>query len=202
MPKRRKVLIGLGGTIALAGCSGDTGTEEEPTEQETDTPTETATEEPTPTETEEPTPTQTEQPEQNVYEIGEWFIVDEDNIGVTVTETRSGYSLGSEEADGIFQVFEMEIENLGEESVELGFDNFKMEDSEGRRYEGDRNLSFVLEDSISSTWESINPGITTLARIGFDVPEDREIPYFVVISGVFTGNEEEAYKVRYRPILF
>lgn len=35
MPKRRKVLLGLGGSMAIAGCTEDT---DEETEDETDTP--------------------------------------------------------------------------------------------------------------------------------------------------------------------
>ena len=40
MPNRRKVILGIGGTIALAGCAGDTE-EQESTPTDTPTPTET-----------------------------------------------------------------------------------------------------------------------------------------------------------------
>lgn len=53
MPKRRKVLIGLGGAVTLAGCTGDTDEETEDSEPDAEQQ-ETSTEEPTQTPTEEP----------------------------------------------------------------------------------------------------------------------------------------------------
>jgi len=62
MVKRRKVLLAIGTSFALAGCSGDTDSEsgDSQTNTQTEEPTETAT--PTETKTETPTQTATQEP--------------------------------------------------------------------------------------------------------------------------------------------
>ena len=66
MRTRRDLLIGVGATFCLAGCSGNGDTEstttQQPTTTSTPTPTTTPTQTSTPTETETQTPTETEEP--------------------------------------------------------------------------------------------------------------------------------------------
>ncbi|WP_144900813.1 hypothetical protein [Halobellus captivus] len=80
MVKRRKVLLGIGTSFALAGCSGDTETDtgdsqtnaqtEEPTD--TSTPTKTSTETPTETATQEPTEASGSSYQVRITYQGEW----------------------------------------------------------------------------------------------------------------------------------
>ena len=102
MPNRRKVLIGLGGSVALAGCTGDTD-DEEPEEEE-DTPTET----PEETESEEDTEEEEEttQEEQNQLEEPPYeevlepeyidehvkLVEDFDSFSVRITSRIGGFS--------------------------------------------------------------------------------------------------------------
>jgi hypothetical protein len=174
--------------VAVAGCSEDI-------EEEPDTPVATPTEEPdtpvaTPTEepdvsvaTPEEQPTEEPEPDEVIYEIGENFVVEEENLEITVTDVRSGETFGPNEADGIFQAVEMDITNIGDESIDIGHSLFEMKDAEGgeARYEPDTEMSVYLEEGISGLYESINPGITTTLQIIFDIPED-VVPELVIAT--------------------
>jgi hypothetical protein len=143
MPKRRKVLIGLGGSIAIAGCSGDT--EEEPQQEQTDTDTEEKPEQEETEEQNEPEP---------VFEFvsispenGEFLTTEEIDVEVEVKNTGNGSGRGIIEfriQDGYEAAKEIELE-----SGEVTTLNFSFEPTDIDP--GDIGYSFHSEDdSISS----------------------------------------------------
>lgn len=105
MVTRRRVLLGIGTSIAVAGCSGDSGGSEA-TDTPTETPTPTSTETPTPTPTETPSPTPTDTPtatpteeEPSDEEIME---VMESTLSVFGITMRS-YSIEGDEAQIVYE---------------------------------------------------------------------------------------------------
>jgi len=106
MPNRRKVLIGLGGSVALAGCTGETDEEEpEPEEEEPeeDTPTET----PEETESEEET-----EEEEQVEEVSEFVLSD-------LSPTNDTFEQGEEIEASVIVENEGNIEDTKEITTEF-----------------------------------------------------------------------------------
>ncbi|MDQ2055509.1 MULTISPECIES: hypothetical protein [Halobellus] len=110
MIKRRKVLLGMGTSVVLTGCSGGsdngpTKTEtstEVPTEASTPTPTDTPT--PTPTNTPTPTPTDTSTPTPTEEEPSDKEIMEMMGSSLSVFGiTMRSYSIEGDEAQIVYE---------------------------------------------------------------------------------------------------
>jgi hypothetical protein len=123
------------------------------------------------------------------YSMNEKFVVEEEDLEISVVDTASGETFGPNTADGIFQAVEMEITNVGTDAIDIYHDLFKMTNTENDdvRYDPDSDMSFYLENGISGVFETINPDITKNIQVIFDIPSD--------IDPIFIINSETEYRV-------
>ncbi len=99
-----------------------------------------------------------------------------------------GYFFG-EEADGIFLIADVTIENIGKESKTLWTSYITIIDDQGRTYEHDSMAEIYLDDSFD--FEQLQPGLPKSGKIVFDVPAD--LKGFFKISSDELFSSEEAY---------
>ncbi|PSQ56730.1 MAG: hypothetical protein BRD23_09220 [Halobacteriales archaeon SW_9_67_25] len=196
---RRRLLRGCGLLLSgmLAGCRGDSGSEDgtptatpTPTAKEvsledggtdTDTPSPT----PTPTETPPPTPTPTETPPPTptaagiTHEIGERFTVGEGEDAVTyrLIEFARADRLGSEfnnsTADGTFLVVTVEVTNPQEDIITLPRNEFRTRSpSTWHKFDRDASEDIESDDRIDEpplVNTSIRSGASERGAVAFDV---------------------------------
>lgn len=102
----------------------------------------------------------------------------------------SGYLI--EQADGVFVILVLEIENIGKESEYLSSARFKLRDDRDRKYDADISAGVYLETMgyESLIFDKLGPGLTTEGSIVFDVPED-DTGLKLEISGGLLGGKAE-----------
>lgn len=110
--------------------------------------------------------------EVSTYEFGESI-----NIGgfeYVFEDYRTTSSVGgefvSEDADGVFFVLDVRIENVGNEPKYFSSDYVKIVDSEGRTFTTDTDGMVYVDDSV--TFEEMQPGLEKEGKLVYDIPED------------------------------
>lgn len=180
---RRKYLGGLLTATTLAGCSGDVDTEQN--QQRT-------------TETTEEVP---------MHEPGESFTVGSGarSIQYRVTDVKLategiGSSMVYAEPDGIFVVVILEMENVGDETLDITTNHLKLVDSEGRTFEADTEaLTYATNDgrieAEAITFDQLQPGLNVRRSVIYDVPTGAGYGLLVEPAGVFSGAESHVVPV-------
>lgn len=116
------------------------------------------------------TPKSTETTTQTTYSKGDKVIVGD--IAYTLnsagTVTSVGNSYFSEEADGIFIIVDITIENIGDKSIDISSNYINVVDSQGRTFESDAAANMYLEDNL--IFKQLQPGLPTSGKVVFDVP--------------------------------
>lgn len=124
---------------------------------------------------------------ERIFDMGESILVEEETLEIAVLDSRRTPAIGSgystKEANGIYEIVTIEAKNVGNEEIQIGHSDFKLVDAQDVRYEADSGAAIYQEDGISGIWEDLNPGVSTTLEIAFDVPEDRDIPYFMIEGG-------------------
>lgn len=114
-----------------------------------------------------------ESEKQKVYGLNEEVIVG--NFVYTFSNLKKRYSIGDEyfgdKADGVFLIFDVEVENIGNEADYINNEIYII-DSQGREFAQDDDAWINLEDNFIFT--ELNPGLTKKGQIIFDVPENVE----------------------------
>ena len=109
------------------------------------------------------------------YSLGQTFTFGEFNYKYTNMQTKSyvgEYLYGTlmgDEPNGIYLIFDVEIENIGNEANYIN-DAIYIIDSQGREYEQDDSAWIYLDDNI--VFDELNPGLTKKGQIIFDVPQN------------------------------
>jgi hypothetical protein len=125
----------------------------------------------------------TEEQQSVTHEMGESFTVGEgaQSIRYTVNEYStiedyigSGPDLGST-PDGIFIVVNLDMENVGDESLDITTNHLKLIDQEDRTFEADTEASIYAEQDsrISAepiSFDQLQPGLSVTRAVVFDVP--------------------------------
>lgn len=207
---RRNVLVGtgyaFGGMVVLGSASSDDDDVSEDTTASADTGGDqsTQTESEESEETEEPTANPTEEPtetEQNTtHELGETFEVGSGgkSIRYTVQEVVVADEIGgetmAEEADGRFVIVILNLENTGDESLDITNRNLKLVDSEDREFEADTEASMYLEsdsrvDVEAITFDQLQPGLDVERAVIFDVAAGQSYTFKADPAGVFSAAE-------------
>lgn len=163
MVNRRTLLasIGTAGTVAIAGCSGDTSSGDGGGSSD-------------------------DEPETVTHQVGDTFTVGEGDRSVeyTVNSANTYEALGGEfsqqEPDGIFLVVQMELANQGDESFSVTSNAFTALDSNGNSFDPDTEAGIYVEqdsrvDAEGISFEQLNPGLSTDGALVFDVPEGEEV---------------------------
>jgi len=95
----------------------------------------------------------------------------------------------AEEADGIFLIFDVTIENIGDKSEHIWGSYVKVIDDQGRSFEHDTTAEIYSDDSFS--FEQMQPGLPKKGKIIFDVPKD--IKGYIEISSDSMWSDEKKY---------
>lgn len=188
------VILVISGTVALAG-SVDTGE----TSNDTDSASVASNAESSSENTD--SNSADDDSEQLTHEMGESFVVGENSnsIEYNVQSASSASGVGgdvfSEEADGKYIIIEIQMTNVGDETIDLSTNNFQLVDSQDRQFDVSR-VSTALDqdpriDSDSVVFEQLQPGVTTQGAIAFDVPEgEDEFRLKIEAVGIFSGADD------------
>ncbi|MDL0134968.1 DUF4352 domain-containing protein [Halobacterium salinarum] len=182
---RRNFIAGTGmmAMTALAGCSGD-GTDDANNGGDGGG------------DSSEPT---TEEQQSLTHEMGESFTVGEgaQSIQYTVNDYStiddyigSGPDIG-ETPDGTFVVVNLDMENVGDESLDISTNNLKLIDQEDRTFEADTGAGiYAGQDSRISaesiTFDQLQPGLSVTRAVIFDVGSG-EYRFAAEPAGVFSN---------------
>lgn len=108
-------------------------------------------------------------------------------ISFKVTSVKTISSVGSEylgeDADGIFLVIDLMMENNGKESVQIISDYFRLIDSQQRKFESDNQAWIYLDENVFL--KQLQPTIPTKGQIIFDIPTHSETYILEVTDNIF-----------------
>ena len=113
---------------------------------------------------------------QTNFNVGEKITIS--NIEYTVTEAFSLPAIGSEYvnkvADGIFVILSITVKNNKNGEIFLTSNDFKLKDSQGRRYNADISAGIYLSTMGFNAFmfKKLGAGLETSGEVVFDVPED------------------------------
>jgi hypothetical protein len=175
---RRDVLAGLSvlGVGAIAGCSGS-GTPDTNDDSDGATPTE---------------------EDEKQHDIGDSFVVGsgDKSIQYVVNEATLARAIGTSsfnvEADGVFLIVILSMENTGNESIDITSRHLRLVDSEGREFDADTEASsYISQDSRFDAegilFEQLQPGLEQKRAIPFDVVAEESYALQVDPAGIFSG---------------
>lgn len=115
---------------------------------------------------------QNQEDEIKFYSFGEKVVVG--TFAYTFNDYQTQSYVGSEyfqeEADGVYLIFDVTIENIGDESETMWDSYVTVIDDQSRRFEHDTIAEIYLDDSFS--FEQMQPGLPKSGKIIFDIPED------------------------------
>jgi len=104
------------------------------------------------------------------YSLGNKIVVE--NFAYTFTNVQGTSIIGSEyfndQADGIFWIIDVEVENIGNEAEYINNEIYII-DNQGREFEQDDDAWVYLDNNL--VFEELNPGLTKKGQIIFDIPE-------------------------------
>lgn len=105
------------------------------------------------------------------YNLNEEVIVK--NFKYVFTSVSLKNSVGDqflgEDANGIFLIIDVEIENIGNDADYIN-NAIYIIDNQGREFEQDDGSWIYLEDNF--IFEELNPGLTKKGQVIFDIPKD------------------------------
>jgi hypothetical protein len=124
--------------------------------------------------------------EPTYYSVGDKVTVGD--IAYTVNDARTASSVGnsfaSEQADGIFIIVDLTIENMGDESADISSSYIKVIDSQGRTFESDEGAWIYLDNNL--LFKQLQPGLPTNGQTIFDVPEGES--FILEVTDSFWGS--------------
>lgn len=136
-------------------------------------------------------------------EIKEYHLGDEVSVGdfkwkiidmTTATELGDDImgNFYGQKADGIFVIFDVEVENIGSSAEYLTDSYVKIIDDQNREFSPDSTAAFYLKPEGSAlVFDQINPGITKKGKIVYDVPEN--LKGYLEISSNNIWSSDKAY---------
>jgi len=137
----------------------------------------------------------TSQEAKAIAKIGE--IVQDGDLAFTVTTMTTANSLGnsftSTEAQGIFYVVTLVIENKGKETKTIDSSMITLTDSQDRKF--DRSIEGQTAKGLSQGkvdlfLQQVQPGLSVTGDIVFDIPKDATGLKLVVKSSLFGSGQE------------
>jgi hypothetical protein len=126
----------------------------------------------------------------NPAKVGDSIVVGDIAYKITATSITHnvGGDLFGENADGVFIIVDMEMENRGTKSVQMLSNYFKLVDSKGREFETDNGAWIHLENNVFL--KQLQPSLPTNGQIIFDVPTTTE-SYMMEIDGILFNNDKK-----------
>lgn len=169
-------LTGLAGCTTDEGSAGDSGDEDDTTDAEDGSAAEDGTQ----------------------HDVGERFTVGsgEKSIRYTVEEATLARSVGTSsfntDADGLFLIVVLSMENVGDETIDITSRHLQVVDSEGREFDADTGANVYVSqdarfDAEGITFEQLQPGIRQTRVVVFDVATNQSYALKIDPAGIFSG---------------
>ena len=99
-----------------------------------------------------------------------------------------------EKADGVYVILGVEVTNTGNSAQYLTDSLIKLVDDQNREYSASTAAAMYLQPQGSALlFEQVNPGITKVGQIVYDVPPGLKVANVKITSSLFTS---ETYTVR------
>lgn len=141
--------------------------------------------------------TGTSKKEDIVYELNQE--AQDKDLKFTVLDVTTSSTIGNsyfaEDAQGMFHVVQVKIENTGKETVSFDSSMAQVVDDQGRTF--DRSIDgqtamITSNDGVDLFLQQIQPGLSVTGNLVFDLPESIESAYINLKGGFFS----EGVKVR------
>mgnify|MGYP002760750905 FL=1 len=179
--QRRQFIVSSSaiGVTTLAGCSGDSATEESGSDGSGDETEDSSTDQSDDDQSE----STSEEQQTLTHEIGDSFTVGDgaQSIQYTVNDyftiedyIGSGPDFGST-PDGIFLVINLDMENVGDETIDISTNFLKLVDQEDRTFDADTEAGIYADQdqripADPITFDQLQPGLSITRAVIFDVP--------------------------------
>lgn len=138
---------------------------------------------------------QSQKQEKITAKIGEQ--VQSGDLAFTVNGVKEYQSLGnsftSKDAQGVFKVVSLKIENVGKETKTIDSSMIKLTDSEGRTFERSidgQTAKGLSQGQVDLFLQQVQPGLSVNGEIVFDVPESAEGLVIELRGGLFATPAE------------
>jgi len=124
------------------------------------------------------------------YSLGEFIQAGDFKWKITTVDTAK--TLGSnpyliKEANGVFLILDVEVENTGKSAVYLMDSYLKLIDSQGREFSPDSSAAVYLDPNSALVFEQINPGLVKKGKIIFEIPTDVKTFDVKISSNAFSS---------------
>lgn len=135
--------------------------------------------------------TQPENEQMTAYVIGDRVV--SGDIAYTITNVQTSPTLSNEysstSADGIFVIVDMNLENVGKETITMTSNYVKLVDDQARVFESDTDSWMYIDNNDNLLLKQLQPGLQTKGRIVFDVPVGGA--YGAMVTGSIWGGDEQ-----------
>lgn len=138
---------------------------------------------------------QSQKQEKITAKIGEQ--VQSGDLAFTVNGVKEYQSLGnsftSKDAQGVFKVVSLKIENVGKETKTIDSSMIKLMDSEGRTFERSidgQTAKGLAQGQVDLFLQQVQPGLSVNGEIVFDIPENAEGLVIELRGGLFATPAE------------
>ena len=107
----------------------------------------------------------------NNYNLNERIVID--NFAYTFTDMKTMVRIGSayfgQEPNGVYLLFDVEVENIGNEADYINNEIYILDDK-GREFSQEDSAWIYLDNNL--IFEELNPGLIKKGQIIYDVPKD------------------------------
>lgn len=128
--------------------------------------------------------------EKKVTKLGE--VTQSGDLAFTATEVNDYKTLGNsftkKDAQGIFKVITLKIENKGKETKTIDSSMLKLKDNQGRTFERSidgQTAKGMAEGKVDLFLQQVQPGLNVSGEIVFDIPADAQGLVLEVRGGIF-----------------
>lgn len=111
--------------------------------------------------------------------------------GVKEGGTQIGDSSFGEKAQGVFQLVDVTVTNIGDEPQTMFDSNQKVKDAQGREFSPNSMAAIQLDDDGNTIWlQEINPGNTVQGTLVYDMPKGSKPVSIELHYSMFSGGVE------------
>lgn len=136
-------------------------------------------------------PAETQSDDVKVYSVGDRVV--SGDIAYTITDVQTTPTLSNDysstSADGVFLIVDMDIENIGKETITMSSNYVKLFDTQERVFESDSDAWMYIDNENNLLLKQLQPGLKTWGRTIFDVPKGGT--YGAMVTGSIWGGDEQ-----------
>lgn len=133
--------------------------------------------------------------EKVIAKIGE--VAQSSDLAFTATGVKDAQSLGNsftrKDAQGVFKIVTLKIENTGKETKTIDSSMIKLRDSQGRTFERSidgQTAKGLAQGQVDLFLQQVQPSLSVTGEIVFDIPKDAEGLVLEVRGGLFATAAE------------